>query len=527
MIQHIPKGTLMQGNSRLVAAILAAVVVSAPAMSPAAHAQTAGDRFRLYMGPYQKPVNEPQISQMPVNLSQTGVAYFVIAWQTGHIPSGSATEAPRNVEYIVSEYDISADTFDWNVPDLKTFPMMMVTESARDPAVVVTDDPASNTRFVGATELLFGSDQDILAARAYNALYFNTVPGGSPDPDRDLARFTNPNARYPRLGIRRFPTAADRVFLLAHNIDPNAGAIQQIMLTISNLGVGEDWDEEWTAWQFLEHENETPIIGFPSPMILGLTDTGAAVAFMFSYMDINATYLAASLRRENETEEFEAMDVDIDPNLDVPTGETYFTRSNDALAGDFGLGPFTTMLASTTNKYAYIVYHDFAGDDDQLDEDFDVFVVRGHFDHSQEMWIWGDPYRVNQDESSLGVRSDQFMPAAVLDGTTLHIAYYDTRDDLREPDDDVKIGLTYATVTDTNGVLETTVELLLDTEAIDTSYLLNPKSIGDRIDITQTPDGARAVIAYMGTEHPRVGQQTPEQDDEAIYVQIIELDEEE
>jgi hypothetical protein len=31
----------------------------------------------------------------------------------------------------------------------------------------------------------------------------------------------------------------------------------------------------------------------------------------------------------------------------------------------------------------------------------------------------------------------------------------------------------------------------------------------------------------MGTEHPRVGQQTPEQDDEAIYVQIIELDEEE
>jgi hypothetical protein len=30
----------------------------------------------------------------------------------------------------------------------------------------------------------------------------------------------------------------------------------------------------------------------------------------------------------------------------------------------------------------------------------------------------------------------------------------------------------------------------------------------------------------MGTEHPRAGRQTPEQTDEAIYVQIIELDEE-
>jgi hypothetical protein len=333
--------------------------------------------------------------------------------------------------------------------------------------------------------------------------------------------------RYPRLGMKDGFQVRDTVYLLAVNDDQSSDDRWQVIFRSGTDNGDNNWEADWGEdWQYLEEVGDVPIIGFPSAPEIGV-GPGGGDTLMFSYMDIQAVYLEAAHRFLTDDGDFTDLDVDGDPNIDITGSDTYFTRSNAAIAGDFGIGPFTVLLPATSAKRAYIVYHDFAAETNEDDGDFDVFLIKGEYNHSVEMWEWDvdEPFKVNTD-TGLGVKSDQFMPAAVIDGDILHIAYYDTRDDLQEPGNDVKIGLTYARVKDNFNGTYTVHELICDTEAIDTTYLLNPKSIGDRIDLTLTPDRKKAVIAYMGTEHPRVGQQTPEQDDEAIFVQVINLDEE-
>jgi hypothetical protein len=139
-------------------------------VAAAQSAPTLGDRERIIVGPYLKPVNEPQVSHLSTIHGNT----FIIMWQTGHIPSGSATESPRNVEYIAPEYNPSTGEFDWNVTGLAAFPMPMFSQTARDPAVVALIEGVEEAQYVGGVELLTGTDVDILLAQAVGGTVFST-----------------------------------------------------------------------------------------------------------------------------------------------------------------------------------------------------------------------------------------------------------------------------------------------------------------------------------------------------------------
>lgn len=420
----------------------------------------------------------------------------------------------RHIEYIAPVYDPEEEEFDWNLPETKPFPRPFISQASRDPAVVALKSAGLPTWFVGAGELIDSTSNHAYAVRAVEEAEFSTSRS-------DIARFDTPATRYPRLGTRLQPTPIE-VFMLAQNQSELAGEIHQIVLrsTQPNQFNAEEWEDDWTAWDFLEDANG-PIVGYPSaPEIAPAFSQG--LFLHFSYMDTKATYLRAAARSDGGSGDFTNLFLNRNPNLVVGATETYFTRSNAAIAGDFGIGPFTVLLPAQ-DKVVYVIYHDIAGTDDQLDEDFDIFIIEGTWNFQSQQYTWSSPFRVNKD-TGLGVRSDQFMPAATFTvygpDEYMHVAYYDTRADLQNPEDDVKVGLAYARISD-NGSSFDVEEVICDTEAIDTSYLLNPKFIGDRIDITLTLDEKHAVIAYMGTQHPRAGQQTPQQSDEAIFAQVV------
>jgi hypothetical protein len=84
----------MQGNSlRFAAGVFAFVATTGGAMH--AEAQTAGDRVRIIVGPYEKPVNEPQVSRFDSIHANT----FIVMWQTQMLPDTGQTERARYIEY--------------------------------------------------------------------------------------------------------------------------------------------------------------------------------------------------------------------------------------------------------------------------------------------------------------------------------------------------------------------------------------------------------------------------------------------
>jgi hypothetical protein len=498
----------MQGNSWIRAALWAALIVSGLAAGQAAGQPTVDVRQVISTGPWNKPVNETAISQIPHNFPANK---FVAMWQVEEAPSGGSIERSYAIFTATGTYDPGTGNLAWSAPFTGDLPIPGNPDDydgIRNPTVVATHD-SPNWYFIAGAEAYTSTSDTFVVPSDNQHTEFD---------DGDTLTFTQGITQYCRLGVHHNGAGLDEVQMLAQNIDPNAGEENQIFLR-RRIGTGYgDWTTTWEALEI----GTTPIVGFPSaPGVMPLGDE-SAIHTVFAYADDQATFLRTAYRASAAGGDFLAGGLDIDPVINVGSGQTYFERSNEAIVGDFGIRPFT-QIAVVNPKHIYMVYHDF--DDESVgDGNFDVWIVRGQF--SGGSWSWSNRYRINTNDSN--VQHDQFMPVIVAETTgqnRLHIAWYDTRHDAHDPDDDGDIALYYARLRDANDDGDFSdsgdehIELLVDEDAIRTSELTNPKFIGDRIDIAVTPDLAKTIIVYMGTYH-QPGH--PHPTDETIFSYEIE-----
>jgi hypothetical protein len=287
-----------------------------------------------------------------------------------------------------------------------------------------------------------------------------------------------------------------------------------------------DWDGS-TDWQAL-YDDTDPIKGFPSSPQFG--DQAVEPLVVFSYMDLNASYLRAAGAELPATgaPAFGDLGLDLDPVLSTSGSDSFFTIAEPLLAGDFQIGPFTSVAVNSDATRIYVVYHDLVSEPSEGKAQFRVYLVRGDWNAGNEEYDWSEErIAIDADVSHEG--ADQFMPVvelSAIDEETerVHVAWYDTRNDLQDDGDDVLISLYYA-YSDDNGDTFTSIEL--DDEVISTQHLSNPKFLGDYISITPSLVDERMVIVYMGTSHPRYQDPPPSgpgltQNNEAIYSWEIE-----
>jgi hypothetical protein len=520
----------MQAFSRLLP--LSIGCAAAAIMAGSAFAQTAarpGIRYRIAEGQWARSVNEPTISRLSPN-SPPGNTFMVVWQQHAVIPQGEF-ESPQHLFRANGVYTYSAEnggTIDWSVPAVP-IPKPNLYQSAADPSVIMTEDQ-QNWRFVVAGAASSASyTWDAYALATFNqTLTFDTstlttFDYGAPG-----------STRFSRLGVKHvglFQQDLDTVVLLAQNQFVADGEVGQIFLRRS-VDSGVTWGPNGgvDAWLKLAI-NEVPIVGYTSAPVFPYLSGGTQPMFAYGAETgrIKGAYEVA-----NGSDVFNTTgNLDVDPVIDVNVGqgETYHARSNDAIAGGFGIRPFPSITGrDLLSDIVYIVYQDFKTE--ALDEDgnFDVYIIRGRFVNG--LWVFGDPWRLNDED--FDVRADQFMPVVYADpgvGKQIHVAWYDTVHDPKGPNEDVKIALYYARLRDLQdddpeGDPGFAIEdpVLLDIEAINTAYLTNPKFLGNRIDMMVTIDRHDAVVVYMGTEHPRAGQQTAPQDNEAIFAYTVPQD---
>jgi len=285
-----------------------------------------------------------------------------------------------------------------------------------------------------------------------------------------------------------------------------------------------DWDGS-TDWQAL-YDDTDPIKGFPSSPQFG--DQAVEPFVTFSYMDLNASYLRAAGAELQDigAPDFGDLGLDLDPMLSATGSDTFFTIAEPLLAGDFQIGPFTSLAMNTEATRIYIVLHDLVSAPSGGKAQFRVYLVRGEWNETNEEFDRTNRIAIDDDVTHEG--ADQFMPVVAISQVDeierIHVAWYDTRNDLQDDGEEVLIGL-YSAWSDDDGDSFTSIEL--DDEAISTQHLSNPKFLGDYIPITPSVVDDRLVIVYMGTSHPR--EQDPphsgpglSQSNEAIYSWEIE-----
>lgn len=451
-------------------------------------------------GPVGKVVNEPNVIAALINEEPVLLAI----WQVGDAPVGSEVENPEKLMYSIGAVDPVTRIITWGLP--ADVPMPGTPEWAADPALAAIF--AQSGGFVASGIRAIAPLDDTFAFSART----NAQTGGT--------ILQNPQAldsvqvRSVRMGSFTALTNDTSVLLIGTSVDPAQNFGRLFVRQSSDNGV------TWSNWSLVTDNNNQQVEGFASRAAwLRLNQLAAAV------MDERATFVKVfDIQPSATTVPFVNTGLSASPNLVVPGGQTYFTVAKNYVAGAFQLGPFPDLAyfkskPSTAN--AYVVYHDIVGSQGS-DADFDIYFAKGDLDIATGAWTWSMPTPIIND--STDQRSDQFMPTITVDPTgRIHMAYYDTRHDLRSPGQAVKIALYYAYSDDP---AQGFTEILVDDQAISTSALHNPKSIGDRIDITPIPGVDSVVITYLGTQHPRfvppggmngLGGPVIAQTDEAIF----------
>lgn len=439
-------------------------------------------------------VNEPNIVAHEIN----GQLVLIACWQVGEEPGTNEREVPVRIDYKIGTINPTTGFISWGSE--RTVPTPSNALDARDPALAVFGkDVVRADRF--------GSAGVYSTSLAEQFAFVTTA-------DKNSDMLALPQSLHPQQiawirmdeeGSNTFEGVLENdLYIIGRSLE-NTGLIDQFQLAVRR---STDGGLTWGAWEGIEVMPGVRAYGFPSSLVShGVGD------LLFAYMDWEAsgdTYLRAMNAAWDGNEPvFGGLSLDLTMNLEVTGGLDYFEVSKDFLAGNFRVGPFADVAIWKDpfgpRRLAYIVYHDLNSAPQGNDGDFDVFLVRGEW--FDPFWVWDAPIRVNQ--TTPHVRSDQFMPTICTDPDgRVHVAWYDTRHDLRPPGQDVKIALYYASIEeDEFGQLQVN-EMMVDQEAIHTAYLSNQKSIGDRIDMTArlTNDPTRGVvIVYTGTRHPVSG----------------------
>lgn len=462
---------------------------------------TYGPRYDLGQPPV---VNEPNIIATTVGED----VVFVCSWQVGDVPGVNETEAPVRLEYsigavyrnIQNPNDPLNGRITWG--PARAMPMPSSALDARDPALAVFGkDVGQPDQFAG-----FGVFTNNSIDEESFALEARTLVGS------DL--LINPFSLEPQQ-VAWIRGGAERSNFGGGIGDFDLYVIGRSLEETQFIDFGQlilrrttDGGDHWTPWQGLEIATDVPALGFPTDFAShGVGD------LLVGYMDwktdgSNEVYLRAMNGVWNlQTVNFGGLSLNRTTNLTLGGAPDYFTAAKNYIAGDFEVGPFAGIavgLGPQAQTTAYIVYHDITGSPQGGDADFDVYIQRGVWNGVDDFNWDQQPVKINQ--STAHVRSDQFMPTICVDGHgRIHVAWYDTRDDLKRPGQDVKIALYYAHLVDQGDGSFQITELVADQKAIDTAYLRNKKSIGDRIDIvprlkgTDLRDGV--VIVYTGSAH--------------------------
>ncbi len=474
-------------------------------------------------------VNEPNIiaTQMQVMRNEVliEVPVLIAMWQVGEVPGSGQIEIPVELRYRVAEIDPLTGHIYWG--EERAVPMPDGALDARDPALALFGkDLIGIERVAGAGVYVADSIE-------FESFAFITTAPKNDDELQDPLSLDPQQVAWIRMDDESANDSSsigeNDVYIVGRSLE-SAGGIDEFQLVLRRSG---DGGASWSDWYGLEVEEDVNAYGFPT----NLARHGIG-GLMFAYMDWDASD-KVSLRTLNGTwdflePQFAGGSLDIEMNLELLNDPDYFTESKRYLAGTFSIGPFADVAVSTTllgSRTAYVVYHDLAGEPQGNDGDFDVFIVRGVWNGTD--FTWGNPIKVNQ--SAAHVRSDQFMPTICIDRQErIHVAWYDTRHDLKAPGQDVKIALYYAFLEDNGDGTFDITELKVREEAIHTAYLSNPKSIGDRIDIVGRPisdPNEGVIIVYTATRHPvATGPGSPMNPlllgnffDEVIYSQRIDF----
>jgi len=442
----------------------------------------------------------PSIAAVPDD-SSGGDERLLCMWEVRSKPqnAGEPSTALR-LDYAVAEAVFDGNgNLTWTIQGEAPFPSGSDAEVDPSVAPIIQHQAISGaTRFVGAGVSIDDSDFEAFVLRTDSDDEFSLIDHFD----------TGCPPRYTRLGSapgEGMVGAPDWVHLLARNVDETCGTEGQILLRTSTNG-GGSWSGSWAE---VIDDEEDPIIGFPSRPVLVTEDVNSA---MFAYMnteDPEEMFLNVASAEDITGPEYFLVGPDELLNLE-PSGDDYFDAAADVLPGNFAIGPFANMDDATA-KLVVVAFHDITDAEEvQNDRDFDVYIMIGQRSGVEDPFAWTDRIRVNTDDIEieqdvLDPRSDQFMPAIVVDSqNVLHIPWYDTRNDLQFPGEDVRSSLYYRRGEIDFGPTLPEIEwdgseILLDELAFSTVALFDKTSIGNLIDITMTPDELDAIVVYMGS----------------------------
>lgn len=478
-------------------------------------------------GPIDVPVNEPVIAFQ--NTDTVGPTLMVM-WQVQDVPGPGEVEAPLRFEYATAVFDNVQDR--WVFTDRGAVPAPLEIMEHFDPTLAAGIKTGTNSaRYTGAgAGRVFDQSQQIVE----NAFLLRTDPSDPLEFDPLLSEWLDECiVRYTKLRAVEVgaATLSTTMHLLSTIVDFESvcGESGQVLLRRSvNNGVS------WSNWLPVVDEHG-PVIGFPSKpvLVVDIQVIGGAQSY-FSYLDEQASYIRIARADDAAVPAWSDAGLNVTPTLPIGMGQTYFDAAKTYVAGEFEIGPFTSMAVAPDGETMYVVYHDLAGPPQGNDGDFDIYIARRLFNEQTSQYEWKAPKKVNLDAPH--VRSDQFMPVMEIESDgRIHIAWYDTRGDLRAPGQDVTISLFYAWSDDQG---ETFTEIQLDDQIIKTEELSNPKFIGDGLDMAFS--GTSLLISAMGTSHVRVypgppdyeqqmlggfipgGPGQPVQENEAIYIYRVD-----
>jgi len=293
-------------------------------------AQTAPTRQKIAEGAWARSVNNTAVSLLSPN-SPAGNTIMALWQQHDVIPQG-AFEKPMHLYRANGTYTWSEATggvLTWSVP-LLPIPKPNQYQYTADPSVVMTED-TPDWRFVAGGSALPSTGTDEVS-------YVIASDTGETNFDQaDAFDFDDSEAVHPRLGVFHNglgQSDLDTVHLLALNTDASAGELGQVFLRWSQDS-GETWEPslEVDEWEPVE-VNESPAIGYPSAPVLLTIGSESDLHSIFAWANDNATLLSTGYRNvEDDTAgNFDFAEFDVNPNLVVGSGQTYYERSNLAIA---------------------------------------------------------------------------------------------------------------------------------------------------------------------------------------------------
>lgn len=466
-------------------------------------------------GPDNTPVNEPVIAGQ---LSDGGESTIMVIWQVQDVPGPGEVEVPVRFEYATAVFDSMLN--EWVFTDRGVVPEPIEIMEHFDPTVAAGGKTATGSAgYVGAGAGLV-PDGPI---EVPNAFLLRTPAGGLIFDPLLSETFDDCIVRYTKIGAEDIgsQTTQTRFHLLAISLEDltGCGELGQALLRRSeNNGI------TWSMWLPVTDENG-PVIGFPSKPVLVPELLISSAQSYFSYLDDQALHIRVARAQDAAIPAWNDAGLTVTPNLPVNQGQTYFDVAKSYVAGNFEIGPFTSIAVGQDGETMYVVYQDLAGAPQGNDGDFDIFISRRLFNSQTGLYEWKSPKKVNLDAAH--VKNDQFMPVVAVDYEgRIHVAWLDTRHDRRSPGQDVTIALYYAYSTDQG---ETFTEMMLDNQIIKTEYLENEFFIGDGLDMVIRENSV--LITAMGTSHVRIsgaqqqfggigggGGGNPPQENEAIYL---------